>query len=439
MSNLQLTHDQQQAKDGILQLITNPLPDNPIDRIIVVQGYAGTGKSTLLTQVLLDYYKLVSTYDLLGANYEPVQITVSAMTHKATEVLRTLLKSTGLHHRVPICTTHKAIGAAPKSSKAGSTNYHYYDGLITTTHPHLVVIDECSYMDSVLLERLMTLVYQYPICVLFMGDEHQLPPVNENTCPVFTAGFKTYHLNEVVRQKDAKHLDNCTTLLRQSVADNLLKPITPDDVQVIHLDKNQWDKQIIKSINAGIDTKVLHYTNHQVHRANNKIHNKVTGSADFKAGDLVCVNGNYDLYDSYYKVNYAQKDRVMLVTYAQKLELTSGNTTIPVYQLHISSITDTFRDVVTVLVNPKDKEHLTHKNLPFYGKDTQGNSITFMDIRHMYACTVHKSQGSTFDEVFININDFRNVYKTNLALTLRLLYVAFSRAKHRVYLTGDLS
>lgn len=62
----------------------------------------------------------------------------------------------------------------------------------------------------------------------------------------------------------------------------------------------------------------------------------------------------------------------------------------------------------------------------------------FADIRPMYACTVHKSQGSTYDEVFINLTDFKRMYASDPKMTARLLYVAFSRAKHRVYLTGDI-
>ena len=55
----------------------------------------------------------------------------------------------------------------------------------------------------------------------------------------------------------------------------------------------------------------------------------------------------------------------------------------------------------------------------------------------MSHCTIHKSQGSTFDEVFINLSDFSYLARTNLNMYMRLLYVGMSRARYRVYVTSD--
>lgn len=59
------------------------------------------------------------------------------------------------------------------------------------------------------------------------------------------------------------------------------------------------------------------------------------------------------------------------------------------------------------------------------------------DLRAMYACTVNKSQGSTFDRVFIDLSD---IAKCNNGNTIaRMLYVAVTRARHEVILTGDIA
>ena len=61
---------------------------------------------------------------------------------------------------------------------------------------------------------------------------------------------------------------------------------------------------------------------------------------------------------------------------------------------------------------------------------------TWMDLRAVYACTINKAQGSTYDEVFIDLDD---ICKCNSGDQIaRMLYVAVSRARHHVYLTGDL-
>ena len=57
-----------------------------------------------------------------------------------------------------------------------------------------------------------------------------------------------------------------------------------------------------------------------------------------------------------------------------------------------------------------------------------------MDIRSAEACTVHCSQGSTYDRVFIDLGDIMSCRQTSVKT--RLLYVALSRAKKEAYIYG---
>ena len=58
------------------------------------------------------------------------------------------------------------------------------------------------------------------------------------------------------------------------------------------------------------------------------------------------------------------------------------------------------------------------------------------DLRPVFASTVHKSQGSTYSHVFIDLDDIGRCNITDDVA--RMLYVAISRAKRNVYLVGDL-
>jgi hypothetical protein len=60
----------------------------------------------------------------------------------------------------------------------------------------------------------------------------------------------------------------------------------------------------------------------------------------------------------------------------------------------------------------------------------------WIDLRAAYACTVNKAQGSTFDRVFIDLDDIRRCNSGDQIA--RMLYVGVSRARSNVYLTGDL-
>ncbi|MGB3496268.1 MAG: helicase C-terminal domain-containing protein, partial [Elainellaceae cyanobacterium] len=58
--------------------------------------------------------------------------------------------------------------------------------------------------------------------------------------------------------------------------------------------------------------------------------------------------------------------------------------------------------------------------------------LLFHDLRYAYCLTIHKSQGSTFQNVFVdmpNIHVNRNIYERN-----QLLYVAVTRAAQRLFL-----
>ncbi len=60
---------------------------------------------------------------------------------------------------------------------------------------------------------------------------------------------------------------------------------------------------------------------------------------------------------------------------------------------------------------------------------------SWIDLRAAFAQTINKSQGSTYNKVFIDLNDIAKC--TNGDSIARMMYVGPSRARHTVYLTGD--
>jgi len=59
------------------------------------------------------------------------------------------------------------------------------------------------------------------------------------------------------------------------------------------------------------------------------------------------------------------------------------------------------------------------------------------ELRARHACTVHKSQGSSYDTIFIDAADLSTCRQPDMVA--RLLYVAVSRARKRVVFYGDLA
>jgi hypothetical protein len=98
---------------------------------------------------------------------------------------------------------------------------------------------------------------------------------------------------------------------------------------------------------------------------------------------------------------------------------------------------ETYRDVEV----PVDRDHFD-RLLKYY--KSQKNWFMFYDLKKTHpdlrqrdAATVHKAQGSTYDTVFIDLDDLSTCRNPDQAA--RLLYVAFSRARRRVVCYGDLA
>ena len=66
------------------------------------------------------------------------------------------------------------------------------------------------------------------------------------------------------------------------------------------------------------------------------------------------------------------------------------------------------------------------------------NQNKVVDLRPLFASTVHKAQGSTINTVYIDLDDFKAVSKYNYPLFKKLLYVAVSRASEKAIFTGDI-
>jgi ATP-dependent exoDNAse (exonuclease V) alpha subunit len=61
----------------------------------------------------------------------------------------------------------------------------------------------------------------------------------------------------------------------------------------------------------------------------------------------------------------------------------------------------------------------------------------WIDLRSAFSQTINKSQGSTYDKVYIDLSDVARCNSGNQIA--RMLYVAISRARSQVFLTGDLA
>lgn len=408
MTPITLTPQQQSIKDALMDFLFSD------EQVIILQGHAGTGKTTLINQVLDEYTAVSELTCIIDPKHTPIKhFYLTAMTHKAKHAL----KNTTTRE---VFTLHGLLRLRPKLDTTLYTNRFSH-----IASNSLIVVDECSYIDYDTLVYLKgRLGVDNRIKFIFMGDKYQLTPVGLNHSPIFNLGCRELTLTHTVRQQNAPLIAQACQMFREIIAGTAsFSPIKTDDRQIIHLAKKDFEKAFLQSFSQQKNAKIIRHTNHQVRQSAAKVFKHLTGRKEWKVGDIGVCNSFYQ-QTSYPQLRiYA--DTQLVVNEVSGLWLPTVGAGCAV-TLTLSDLDSPQSFKVPVLLDPKYATQIADAN-------------GFMDFRPSYACTVHKSQGSTYDEVFINLNDFKTIYQKDEKATARLLYVAFSRARQTIYLTGDIA
>lgn len=408
-----LTTDQQNALEAFDQFIIDP-----VEMVFVLSGYSGTGKSTLVSTLLDRLPNVLRAAKLINAQLQDFTIQLTATTNKAAENFAHI---TGQD----VSTIHSFLGLRVNTNySTGETQLSPKNADIQENY--ILFIDEASYIDKTLLHLIFAKVRNCK--VIFIGDPAQLTQVKATTTPVFDAKFPGAHLSQVVRQAEGNPITGLATKFRHTVNTGEFFSFTPDGQSVVHLSRYDFNRALLAEF-ARPDwryqnSKFLAWTNKRVIEYNQMVRDNVKGDPHFQVGDYAVCNS--------FVVN--------------------GKTTIKTDQMvHITGISEP-----TEVHGVKGKQYTLDHSTAFFGPDSlqdwnealkkaratdqyhaaQEMTDRWIDLRAAYACTINKSQGSTYDRVFIDLDDIKRCNSGNQIA--RMLYVAVSRARQQVYMTGDL-
>jgi exodeoxyribonuclease-5 len=427
-------------------------------KIMTLEGYAGTGKTTLL-RFLIDNLK---KYSIIG----------SAPTHKAVAVLKKSI-------RIKTETLAKLLGLRPDVNLAEYTpNNPVFAQLAdpVVAEYNVLIVDECSMVNTELYKLILKEAKAFGVLVIFVGDPYQLPPVHERISPTFNVA-KKFTLSEIIRQEEGHPLLELLAMARNDVANkgnSLLTHIfrnvntsnIRDDIGYrINTYKSssvEFSNNLLQSINEDvINTKYLAFTNDNVLSWNKYIRSKIIEDSSFlHIRDL--LTGYNSILDNFNSMIIARSndysiDGDELIDYTDEHGLHGK-------LVQLKNIDTNFTSPVLFVLDHSDKENVEHfKDLYFpllmsaladdsIGKVrsrrfkelykfkekvlllndiTIGNEYAAKDLDFYYGSTIHKSQGSTYNNVFINFKDiiYDNKGKVygNLLLRNKLIYVALSR------------
>lgn len=247
---------------------------------------------------------------------------------------------------------------------------------------------------------------------------------------VFSQGIPTIEMTEIKRQAKGPLQELCKDL-RKYVQGDDMPTVKPNGKDIVYIDDpDVFQDMIVDAYKNKENVKFISYQNTRVHEANAYIKEQLDDTALFEVKD-------YGVCNAYVKhfVKAIKTDQVVYITKAELAQHTVPMKNGPVLVKGQNLELDGHIDVFV----PFDKEIFNRmkEEASFIGyKQLSIMKATWADIRPQYACTVHKSQGSTYDTVFFNLDDFENVYDENKLS--RLLYVALSRARNKVVLIGEL-
>jgi len=438
-----------------MKKIASFLCDNNQDIVFLLTGYAGTGKTTLISSV-------VRTLELLR-----MRTVLLAPTGRAAKVLSSFTGRQAF-------TIHKKI-YRQKSSKDGIGQFVLDRNLSKDT---VFIVDEASMVSNNpaemsifgsgrLLEDLIEYVYTGTSCrLMLVGDTAQLPPVGSAVSPALDPealsgfGFKiiTAELRQVLRQSEKSGILMNATKIRQQITDNNLAKPTIDNVNysdIIRLSGNDLIEEISSSYEkCGLEgTIIVVNSNKQANHYNDGIRSRIFfREEEISPGDMVMVvKNNYSLANEEDPYRFIANGDIAEVLRVRKYEERYGfrfaemSLRFPDYTMEVD--TKVMLDVLhldspalpsdksTELFNALLQEYSTIRNRrKQYDAIREDPYFNALQIKFAYAVTCHKAQGGQWERVFIDQGMFN---RAEITLDyLRWLYTAITRATERVYLVN---
>lgn len=455
------THQQ----DLAIQMLSDFMSVSVNQCLFILKGYAGTGKTSLISS----FVKVLRKH-----NY---QVILLAPTGRAARVLSN-------YSEIPALTIHRKIY---RQHRVGDIHTNY--SLNTNLHAHtLFIVDEASmishkssmsdiFSSNPLLDDLIEYVYSGNDCrLMLIGDTAQLPPIGENESKALNAeylqgfGLDTFEieLNEVVRQRaesgillQATHIRQYITAIQKQMyeygqTEEIKQPLIPakpfPDLQCVE------GEELLEALEdsysqVGIeDTIIITRANWRANQYNMGIRNRILWREELlERGDLLMVAKN-----NYYWAEQDKRDdflangeiiQVRKVIKRYKLygfEWAQVELEVPDHEEwypEVLLLVDTLLAEAPALTKEQqeklyyaileDYQHITTQKarLKALKEDKHFNAL---QVKYAYAITCHKSQGGQWRRVFL---DGAMLQEDMLNLDgLRWLYTAYTRATDKLYL-----
>lgn len=402
----------------------------------VLKGYAGTGKTTVITRWVRQIRQRPKDLDP-KVFWRAPSIVLTAPTNKATSVLKEMANEIKLP--VEVKTIHSLLCLKIRWQKDQQVlvKDDYADDMFGTfTH---VVIDESSMLDSTLMKHIREAQKRAKNKVIFMGDPCQLPPIGEKESESFKESENISELTEVMRQSGRNNIPELALYLRELI----LRPAPSypsrifefvDEKNIFHWPTAGYEDSILEAFadeDGTRDIRHIAWTNRVVDLWNDKIRDKVYGfdREEWTKGEEVVTTAPV--------LDRAENSIIFttdtLLTIQREPEIVT-HLDIECWKLYARNqplLVPTkkgMRDFSRVKAIKLEEAKQDKRKWRFFYEFMEA----FARIKPAFSMTTHRSQGSTFDEVFIS---YQNILQNpNRKESLQCLYVAITRPRQKLYL-----
>lgn len=378
------------------------------NNVAIITGGPGTGKTTII-KTIINIYKSLGKKSVLCA---PTGRAAKRMTEATGEDAKTL-------HR--LLEIGKLVEEKPDP-----------DMSVAPIDADIIIIDEMSMVDLFLMNYLLNGIYKGTKIVL-VGDVDQLPSVGPGSVLkdlIESKKVPYVALNKIFRQAakskiivNAHKVNEGIEFIGEVDDDkndtlddfDFVSENNPRKVQEMIVDIYEPNTQIITPTKKGdLGTKTLNKIIQERYNPQDDFKNeKKFGEIIFREGDKVMqTKNNYDI--QWVKQNSFEKSQY---EFGSKNEYGSG-----IFNGEMGTIEEIEPDEGIIQIKYED------------GKIAVYQYSELDQIEHCFAITIHKSQGSEFDQVIMPV-----LQAAPMLLTRNVLYTGMTRAKNRLLMIGNQS
>ncbi len=389
--------DEIKELENILNITYNDDQKNAIEEalnnnITIISGGPGTGKTTLINAIVKLYIKEnnYSNLDILE------NIALLAPTGRAA-------KKMSVSTNLPASTIHRYL-------KWNKDTDEFMVNENNKNFQQLIIVDEVSMIDTNLFASLLKGL-NTNIKLILVGDKYQLPSVGSGSVLkdlISSDLFLYIELKYIYRQSDNSYIPYLAKDIKnKDLQEEFINK--HDDYNFLMVDSNNIVNTIIRIVDEGIKKGYDE--------------NKLQILAPIYKGEYGIDNLNKLLCNIFNPLNNQK-----CITYGNTLYKEDDK----VLQLVNDADNNVFNGDIGYI-----KSINTIKGKDIIKIDYDGNIVIYnkkdlKNIKHGYAISIHKSQGSEFDHVIMPIT-----YHYGHMLYNKLLYTGVSRAKKSLILIGD--